>query len=231
MSKKIAIVLTSSSQVLQGEEGPTPTGFWWEELAAPYAIFTQNGYDVDIFSVAGGPSPADPASEKGDAVTAHVHQFQKDDKAMKKLRDTQPIADIKDEDYCAIFLAGGHGTCFDFTKREVGLPVEKFFGAGKGVAAVCHGPVGLTNAMHDGKPIITEKKVTGFSNDEEIVTKKGPGLPFLLEDKLKSLNAHYSCGPQWQSHVVVDGNLITGQNPASSVATAESLVQFLKSSS
>ncbi|GKY95683.1 hypothetical protein MPSEU_000529300 [Mayamaea pseudoterrestris] len=221
---KVVIVSTSAND-LDGHK----TGLWIEELAAPYYVFREKGYQVVVASIRGGEIPIDPASLQGDAYGAVSKRFMQDEDAQRKLQNSQPIADIDFGGVDAIFLAGGHGTCVDFVGLlELKQAIEKVWGAGQVVAAVCHGPNGLVQCVTaDGKSLVSGKTVTGFSNSEEKAVKLENKVPFLLESKLKELGGKYEKGDDWSPKVCVDGKLVTGQNPQSSELCAKEVAKLL----
>ncbi|MDP5291256.1 type 1 glutamine amidotransferase domain-containing protein [Oceanimonas sp. CHS3-5] len=224
---KILMVLTSHDQL--GDTGE-PTGFWLEELAAPYYRLKDAGAQITLASPKGGRPPLDPKSHAPDFMTDDTRRFEADAEAMAALDNTHPLARIKADEFDAVFYPGGHGPLWDLAGNaaSVGL-IERMFQSGKPVAAVCHGPAVLCHARtHTGEPLVKDKKVTGFSNSEEAAVGLSEIVPFAIEDMLTGQGGHYSKGPDWSSHVVSDGLLITGQNPASSSATAEALLAALK---
>jgi len=224
---KILMVLTSHDQL--GDTGKK-TGFWLEELAAPYYIFKDAGAEVTLASAKGGQPPLDPKSDDPDAQTAATERFRKDEKAKQALANTLPLADLKAADYDAIFYPGGHGPLWDLAedRRSIAL-IEAFYAAGKPIGAVCHGPAVFRHTKgRYGRSLVHGKSVTGFTNSEEAAVGLTDVVPFLVEDMLKSNGGHFSKADDWHSYVVVDGNLVTGQNPASSEETAETLLGFVK---
>lgn len=207
------------------------TGLWISELAEPYYIFKEAGYDVTIASPQGGAIPIDPASLEGDYYTGEAKRFlEADDEAKLQLQNSVKLESVTEpEAYDAIFLPGGHGPVFDLALNEkLGELLTKAYAAGKVVSAVCHGPAGLVPGKDGDKPLVSGKKVTGFSNSEERAVGKDKYVPFLLEDKLKELGGKYEAGADWQPHVVTDGRLITGQNPGSSKGVGEAVVKALQ---
>lgn len=227
---QILAVATLHDQL--GDSGQK-TGLWISELAEPYYVFREAGYDVTIASPKGGPIPIDAASLEGDFYTAEAKRFlEADDAAKLQLEHSVKLDDVTEpEAYDAIFLPGGHGPVFDLAKSEkLGELLTKAYAAGKVVCAVCHGPAGLVTAKDGDKPLVAGKKVTGFSNSEERAVGKDKYVPFLLEDKLKELGGKYEAAGDWQPHVVQDGRLITGQNPSSSKAMGEAVVAALEKS-
>jgi len=223
---KILMVLTSHDQL--GNTGKK-TGFWLEEFAAPYYAFKDAGADVTLVSPAGGQPPLDPKSDEPSAQTAETDRFRADPAAQQALATTGRLADVKAEDFDAVFYPGGHGPLWDLAEdpASIGL-IEAAVRAGKPVGAVCHAPGVLRHAEGvDGKPLVAGKRVTGFSNSEEEAVGLTEVVPFLVEDVLKANGGHYSQGADWASHVQTDGLLVTGQNPASSADAAKALLSLL----
>lgn len=223
----ILIVLTSHDTL--GNTG-RKTGFWLEEFAAPYYAFVDAGVQVTLASPAGGQPPLDPKSDDPDAQTDDTRRFRQDKDAQRQLAATLRLAQVQAADYDAVFYPGGHGPLWDLAEdpKSVAL-IETMLAAGKPVAAVCHAPGVLRHAMTaDGKPLVQGRQVTGFSNAEEAAVQLSDVVPFLVEDELKRLGGQYTSGPDWQPHVVSDGLLVTGQNPASSVGVANALLDRLK---
>ncbi|WP_332607959.1 type 1 glutamine amidotransferase domain-containing protein [Achromobacter sp. ESBL13] len=224
---KILIVLTSHDTL--GNTG-RKTGFWLEEFAAPYYAFLDAGAQVTLASPKGGQPPLDPKSDDPDAQTDATRRFRQDADAQRVLAGTQRLADVQAADYDAVFYPGGHGPLWDLAEdaKSVAL-IETMLAAGKPVSAVCHAPGVLRHAKTaDGKPLVQGRQVTGFTNSEEAAVQLTDVVPFLVEDELTRLGGLYSRGPDWQPYVVCDGLLVTGQNPASSVAVAEALLERLK---
>jgi putative intracellular protease/amidase len=227
MADRIAVVLTSHTQL--GASGRL-TGFWFEELAAPYYVFADAGYTVELFA-AGERTPApDPLSltiEGGRGLV--VDRFLEDSVAKEKLERARRVSDLEKGEFDAIFLAGGHGVMWDFPGNS-GLAdaVGDAFSRGAVVAALCHGPAGLVNLRDaGGAPIVSGRRITGFTNSEEQVVGLTDVVPFLLESRLREHGARFENGAPFTAHVVRDGALITGQNPQSSVATAQAVLDFL----
>ncbi|ATB30349.1 type 1 glutamine amidotransferase domain-containing protein [Melittangium boletus] len=220
---KILLIVTSHSQF--GSTGEK-TGFWLEELAAPYEEFTQAGAQVDIASPLGGKAPVDPRSENEPSEATKA--FLADAEAAKKLGNTLVLADVKDT-YDAYFVVGGHGVMWDLAKHApLHQLLSKGYARGSVVAAVCHGPAALVGVKGpDGKPLVNGKRLAAFSNAEEKAAKFDAIVPFPLETRLRELGARYESGPMWSSFAVRDGRLITGQNPASSAATAREVISAL----
>lgn len=224
---KILIVLTSHDQL--GETGKK-TGFWLEELAAPYYTFIDAGADVTLASPAGGQPPLDPKSNEPDAQTETTKRFEADELAMQALANTHKLSEVLNQDFDAVFYPGGHGPLWDLANDQNSISlIEQTLQANKPVALVCHAPGVLRDVKNaEGRPIVEGKSVTGFSNTEEDGVGLTDIVPFLVEDTLKEKGGQYSKTEDWQVHVQQDGLLITGQNPASSAATAEALLKLLK---
>jgi putative intracellular protease/amidase len=224
---KILMVLTSHDQL--GDTGKK-TGFWLEEFAAPYYRFKDAGAQLTLASPKGGQPPLDPKSDEPDAQTAATERFRKDSAAQSALAATEVLNSVKAEDFDAVFYPGGHGPLWDLAedKHSIAL-IEAFYRAGKPVATVCHAPGVLRHVRgSDGQPLVKGKRVTGFSNSEEAAVQLTDVVPFLVEDVLKANGGIYSKADDWASYVIADDLLLTGQNPASSEATAEALLAKLK---
>jgi putative intracellular protease/amidase len=223
---KVLIVLTSHDEL--GDTGKK-TGFWLEELAAPYYTFKDAGAEIVLASPKGGQPPLDPKSNEPDFQTALTRRFEADAEANAQLASTVRLDSVSQADFDTVFYPGGHGPLWDLAedRDSIGL-IESFIEAGKPVALVCHAPGVLRHVKAaTGRPLVEGLQVTGFTNTEE----EGVGLtqvvPFLVEDELKANGGQYSKGPDWGSYVVRDGLLITGQNPASSTEAAEALIAQL----
>ena len=222
--KKVLMVLTSHDTL--GNTG-RKTGFWLEELAAPYYTFKDAGVDIVLASPAGGQPPLDPKSNEPSFQTDLTRRFEADPAATAQLAATVRLDSINQADFDTVFYPGGHGPLWDLAEDRHSIAlIEAFIAANKPVALVCHAPGVLRHVKSaDGRPLVAGKKVSGFTNTEE----EGVGLtdvvPFLVEDELKKLGGVYSKGPDWGSYVVQDGLLITGQNPGSSQAAAALLLQ------
>jgi len=224
--KKILIVLSSTAQV---PESDRKTGTWLEELAAPYYVFRDQGAAVTLASVAGGAAPIDPWSEGPDAQTEATRRFTADAVAQAALASTRKLPELRPEDFDAVFYSGGMGPVFDLASDPTSIAlIESLHRAGKPVAAVCHGVAALRGAKTaDGDPLVKGRNVTGFSNSEEKAAHGEGVVPFLIETDLRSLGGQYTSAPDWHAHVVTDGNLITGQNPASSTDAAARILRAL----
>lgn len=223
---KILIVLTSHDQL--GDTG-AKTGFWLEELAAPYYVLKAAGADLTLASPKGGQPPLDPKSADESAKTDDTRRFEADAEATAQLAHTVRLDTVKLEDFDAIFYPGGHGPLWDLAEDATSRAlIEGAIAADKPVALVCHAPGVLRHVKAaDGTPLVSGKKVTGFTNTEEAAVGLTDVVPFLVEDMLTQNGGIYSKTGDWGVHVVRDGLLITGQNPASSSAAATALVEAL----
>lgn len=223
---KILMILTSHDKL--GDTGKK-TGFWLEEFAAPYYVLLDAGAEVTLVSPQGGQPPLDPQSDTPDAQTEATERFKKDNAAQAALANTTKLAEIDADGFDAIFYPGGHGPLWDLAENEDSQRIiEKFIAEDRPLAAVCHAPAIFQHTKAaDEMSVVSGRRVTGFTNTEE----EGVGLtdvvPFLIEDMLKANGGLYEKGPDWGSYVVVDGKLITGQNPASSEAAAKELLKLL----
>lgn len=224
---KILMVLTSHDRL--GDTGHK-TGFWLEEFAAPYYVFKDAGAELVLASPKGGQPPLDPKSDAPDAQTAATVRFNADADALAALAATQRLKDVVDDEFDAVFYPGGHGPLWDLAEDADSIRlIEQTFSAGKPVAAVCHGPAVFRHTRSSlGEPLVKDKRVTAFSDEEEEAVGLTGVVPFSLEQALKKNGAHYERGPVWQSYVVTDGKLVTGQNPASSEAVAEDVLRLLR---
>ena len=224
---KILIVLTSHDSL--GNTG-RKTGFWLEELAAPYYMFKDAGVAVTLASPKGGMPPLDPASDVPDAQTEATRRFRADGDAMAALASTHRLSGMKAADYDALFYPGGHGPLWDLAEDPISIGlIENAIALGKPVAAVCHAPSVLLHVKGaDGQALIAGRHVTGFANSEEVAVGLTDVVPFLLEDMLKTHGGIYAKGSDWGAFVVEDGLLITGQNPASSGPAAVALLRHLR---
>lgn len=224
---KVLFVLTSHSDL--GNTGEK-TGFWVEEFAAPYYYLVDKGVEVSIASPKGGQPPIDPTSDKPENQTEATKRFKADSALQEKLSTTHLLADIKSEDYDAVFYPGGHGPLWDLAESEVSANlIERFYNSNKPVSFVCHAPAALKMVKNtDGEPLVKGKKVTGFTNSEEALVQLTDVVPFLVEDMLKANGGIYSKKGDFETYAIEDGLLITGQNPASSEKVAELLLNQLQ---
>ena len=222
---KILMVLTSHDQL--GNTGRT-TGFWLEEFAAPYFVFRDAGVELTLATPKGGQPPVDPKSDLPENQTDAMARFKKDAAAQKALSQTQLLANMKSQDFDSVFYVGGHGPMWDLAESaDSKALLESFYDSGKPIALVCHSPGVLRHVTHQGAPLVKGKHVTGFTNGEEKAVKLTHVVPFLVEDELLRLGAIFEKLADWQPFHVVDGRLITGQNPASSTGAARALVSLL----
>ena len=228
---RILIIATSADRMTPGTE---PTGVWLEELTTPYYAFRDAGAKVTLASTAGGAIPVDQRSINADGENdASVERYLKDDALKADVANTPAFATIDPSGYDALFLPGGHGTMFDYPgSQQLARLVERFDREGKIVAAVCHGPAGLVSARKaDGTPFVAGRRVAAFTDSEERAVGLNKAVPFLLESRLKQLGANHEGGPDFKPFALRDGNLVTGQNPASATRTAELVMEALKAES
>lgn len=224
---KVLMVLTSHDAL--GDTG-RKTGFWLEELAAPYYTFQDAGAEITLASPKGGRPPLDPKSNESANQTETTRRFEADPAAMAQLDSTVPLADVSADDFDTVFYPGGHGPLWDLAEDATSIAlIERFVATGKTVAFVCHAPGVLRHVVGaDGHSLVAGKKVTGFANSEEDAVGLTDVVPFLVEDELTAKGGIYSKGPDWGSYVVQDGPLITGQNPGSSAAAARALIDKVR---
>jgi putative intracellular protease/amidase len=227
-AKKILMVITSHAEL--GNTGEK-TGFWVEEFAAPYYAFIDAGVQVTLASPEGGQPPVDPKSEQPDFQTASTHRFDADAEVQALVANTAKLAEMKSEDYDAVFYPGGHGPLWDLTDNTDSIAlIESFLAANKPVAAVCHATAAFLNIKDtNGEYVVKGKAVTGFTNSEEAAVQLTEVVPFLLEDELLKRGADYQKVADWNAFSVQDGLLISGQNPASSELAAHKLITILVS--
>ncbi|KAG5940990.1 hypothetical protein E4U53_007507 [Claviceps sorghi] len=225
MAKKVLVVLTSADKIVKLDK---PTGWYLPELAHPYDVLAPKT-EIVVASPKGGVAPLDPSS---------VEMFKSDDISAKFLEKnkqvwetTKPLKDFvgRAGEFDALFYVGGHGPMFDLVTDQHSIRlIEEFYKAGKPVAAVCHGPIVFRDVTVDGVPLVKGKNVTGFTNAEEDQVQLTAAMPFLLEDELKAKGAVFQAADQpWGEKVVVDGLLITGQNPASAKGVGEAILKGL----
>ena len=223
---KILMVITSHDKL--GDTGKK-TGFWLEEFAAPYYVFKDAGSAVTLASPKGGQPPLDPTSDADDAQTEATKRFKGDAAAQSDLANTIVLSTISADGFDAVFYPGGHGPLWDLAEDADNIKlIETFARSDRPIAAVCHAPAVFKYPKGpDGKPLVSGKTVTGFTNTEE----EGAGLtdvvPFLVEDMLKANGGKYEKGADWAPFVLTDGKLVTGQNPASSEEAARKLLDLV----
>jgi putative intracellular protease/amidase len=225
MNMKILMVLTSHDQL--GNTG-RKTGFWLEEFAAPYFVFRDAGVQLTLASPKGGQPPVDPKSDLPENQTSAMSRFKQDEIAKAALAHTVKLEDVKAGDFDTVFYVGGHGPLWDLAESRVSVALlESFYNSGKPIALVCHSPGVLRHVTYKGEPLVRGKHVTGFTNGEEEAVQLTHVVPFLVEDELLRLGAIFEKVADWQPFSVVDGRLITGQNPASSTVAAQNLINLL----
>ena len=226
MAKNVLVVLTSHDQL--GDTG-RKTGFWLEELAAPYYTFKDAGVELTLASPKGGRPPLDPKSDDPDAQTDATRRFKDDALANEQLANTVKLSEVNAADYDAIFYPGGHGPLWDLVSDQNSIRlIEEFWSAKKPISSVCHAPIVLVNARESsGELVVKDREVTGFTNSEEDGVGLTEIVPMLVEDTMISLGAKYSKAGDWEVYTRQDGNLITGQNPASSERVAELVLKTI----
>ncbi len=214
----ILIIVTGSSKMKSGDQ----TGVWLGEFAVPYMKFKEAGYKVTVASIHGGKVPIDPAS-----VDAKKPEWQE---AIEVLKNASSLESIKTNDYQAVYVPGGHGAMFDLADdAKVKDILAQFANEGKIVSAICHGPAALVDVkLKNGDYLVKGKTLTSFTNKEEDEAQKSDKMPFMLETKLKAQGATFEAKENWENHVVVDGNLITGQNPFGSASIADAIIKSLE---
>ena len=206
------------------------SGFWVEEFANPYYTLLDKGATITIATPKGGAAPIDPSSDSPDAATEDTERFKKDINAKERIANTKVLADMNPDDFDAVFYPGGHGPLWDLANDTSSVAlIEKFNSQEKPIGFVCHAPAALKNVKDEkGNPLVKGKKVTGFTNSEEAAVGLTDIVPFLVEDMLSNNGGIYSKKDDWAAYAIQDGNLITGQNPASSELVAEKLLDSLK---
>ena len=225
---KIVMVLTSHDQL--GNTG-RKTGFWLEEFTAPYFVFRDAGVQITLASPKGGQPPLDPKSDLPENQTDAMTRFKRDSAAQQALSQTIKLADVKAEDFNTVFYPGGHGPMWDLAESPESIALlEAFYNSGKPIALVCHSPGVLRHVTYKGEPLVKGKRVTGFTNGEEEEMKLTKVVPFLVEDELLKFGAIFEKKANWQPFSIVDGRLVTGQNPASSTSAAQALLKLMTGS-
>jgi len=218
-SKRMLMVVTSHGEIRDGHR----TGIWLSEFAEPWEVFRNNGIEVTVASIQGGKAPIDPRS-----LTEEAEVKWRD--AIRELEETVPLGDVSADGFDAIFLPGGHGTMFDFPDDEMlQTRIREFFETDRVVAAVCHGPAGLAHVkLSSGEYLVEGRRLTAFTNEEERAVQMDAFMPFLLEDRLRKNGALFEAAPKWANHVVVDGRLVTGQNPQSGESAAVKVTELIQ---
>ena len=224
---KVLIVVTSVDRVPGTDHR---TGTWLEEFAGPYYTFIDAGAEVTVASPRGGAAPIDPTSQRDEAQTPATRRFRADESAQAVLGQTAMLSRIRARDYDAVYFSGGLGPVFDLSEDPESIAlIETMDRASKPIAAVCHGVAVLRHALKiDGSPLVAGRAVTGFSNSEERAVRNVGLVPFMIEDEMRRLGGRYSCAADEHVHIAVDGHLITGQNPASSVPAAERVLDQMR---
>ncbi|MBM7094530.1 type 1 glutamine amidotransferase domain-containing protein [Bacillus sp. H-16] len=219
MAKKMLMVVTSADKI----NSDNKTGIWVSEFVEPYLTFIEAGYDVTVASPGGGKAPLDPVSIENDQPEAW-------NEPLKRLEETAPLQQVSKESYDGIFLPGGHGTMFDFPDDpSLQTILTHFADHNLPIGAVCHGPAGFVKVKKsDGTSLVDGRRMTAFTNEEEESTELDKHMPFLLETSLRENGALFEMGPMWSDYVVTDGNLVTGQNPQSSLAVAKAFVDVVE---
>ena len=222
---KVLMVLTSHDRL--GDTG-RKTGFWLEEFAAPYYVFRDAGVELTLASPKGGQPPIDPKSDEPECQTSAMTRFKNDPIARMALGSTVRLGDMRSENFDTVFYVGGHGPMWDLVDNEDPIAlIGSFHEAGKIVAAVCHAPAVFHKVLHNGLPLVRGKRVTGFTNGEEAAVGLTKVVPFLVEDELKRIGAVFEKAADWESFALADGQIVTGQNPASSTAAAHLLLKTI----
>jgi putative intracellular protease/amidase len=225
MVMKILMVITSHDRL--GNTG-RKTGFWLEEFAAPYFVFRDAGVELTLASPRGGQPPIDPKSDLPENQTPAMTRFKQDARAQKELSQTVKLGDMKSEDFDTIFYVGGHGPMWDLVDNPDSIAlIASFYNSGKPVAAVCHSSAVFHRVMYRGEPLVKGKRVTGFTNSEEAAVDLAHVVLFLVEDELKRVGGVYEKAADWAPFAIVDGRVVTGQNPASSTVAARALIELL----
>ncbi|WP_349257897.1 type 1 glutamine amidotransferase domain-containing protein [Ohtaekwangia sp.] len=225
-TKKVLFVVTSTAAI---PASGTKTGLWIEEFTSPYYFLSDKGVEITIASPAGGKTPIDPKSTQPEYSTPSVKRFFTDAAAQQKLDHALTLDAVNATDYDAIFYPGGHGPMWDLPDNKLSIQlIQTFYAQGKPVALVCHAPAALKNVVDkNGEPLVKGKKVTGYSNSEEVAGQSTDAVPFMLEDMLKEKGGLYSKANDWQPLAITDGLLITGQNPASAEPVAQEILKQL----
>jgi len=226
---KILFITTSVDRIDEDWQ----SGIWFEELSTPFYMFEDEGAECDIASPFGGNVPFDPLALTDEHITESVERFRADDEAMQKLGNSLTLSDVDFDEYDGIFFPGGHAASVDLPNNEdLAIKLGEFFDSGKPIAALCHGPAGLLRARRaDGEPIVKDIQVTSFSNVEEEELEVANRLPILLETRFAELGAKYFADEPFSDHSIRDGNIITGQNPQSTISTAKLFLNAVEENS
>jgi len=222
---KALMVLTSHDRL--GDTG-RKTGIWLEEFAAPYFVFRDAGVELTLASPKGGQPPIDPKSDLPGEQTPAITRFKQGREAQERFSKTVKLSDMKSDSFDTIFYVGGHGPMWDIVDNPEAIAlIESFYNSGKPVAAVCHSAGIFHKVMYQGEVLVKGKRVTGFTNGEEATVDLTHVVPFLVEDELKRVGGLYEKAADWAPFAVVDGRILTGQNPASSTAAAKAMIELL----
>lgn len=218
--RNVLMFVTGADKTQNGKQ----TGIWLEEFTVPYLLFKEAGYTITVASPQGGAVPVDPGSQKE---SEHKTDWTV---AVSRLESTVSATSLSAENFDAIFFPGGHGTMFDLPNNaDVKRLLKEFDKQSKVIAAVCHGPAAFVGAQKaDGTPLVQGRTITGFTDAEEAAAGMVEEVPFLLETTLRKEGGQFVTAKEWSSHVEVDGRFVTGQNPASSEATAKAVLNLLK---
>ncbi|WP_340120171.1 type 1 glutamine amidotransferase domain-containing protein [Pelagibius sp. 7325] len=221
---KVLIVLTSHHAL--GDTGKK-TGFWLEELAAPYYVFKNAGANITLASPKGGQAPLDPVSNDPAYQTESTRRFEADAEATAALASTVKLSHVSADDFDTVFYPGGHGPMWDLAEDRTSIAlIEAFWKADRPIGFVCHGPAALRHAVKaDGAPLVEGLALTCWTNSEEDAVGLSDVVPFLLETEMRKLGGQFERTDDWGVHVVTDGLLTTGQNPASSASAASRLLE------
>jgi putative intracellular protease/amidase len=222
--ERVLIVVTNHAEL--GKTGAS-TGYFLSEVAHPWKVFKEAGFAVDFASPTGGYAPMDPKSfDLEDPIN---REFWHDLDAVESVVATQSLGNIDPSNYAAIFFAGGHGTMWDFPSSTiVADKITHLYRQGGVVGAVCHGPAAFVDVRMDGRPLVEGRRIAAFTNAEEDAVQLTEAMPFLLESKLREQGAEFVGAENFSANVVVDGRLVTGQNPASATGAAEAIVRILE---
>ena len=224
---KILVVMTNHDKYPSRKD---TTGLWVTELTHFYDVAHKAGYQMDFISPKGGAVPLDERSQKWIYMDKQAHAYLADPAFMSRLNNTLQPSEVKASDYKAIYFTGGHGVMWDFPNNpELTALAEQIYRQGGVVSAVCHGVAGILSLKDEqGKALIANRKVTGFSNREESLSGMKKQVPFFLENQLKLKGAKYSQGFfPFTSYAIVDDRIITGQNPQSPREVGEEVIKKL----
>ncbi|MFJ6926834.1 type 1 glutamine amidotransferase domain-containing protein [Streptomyces nigra] len=229
---KILMVVSAATTLELADGSAHPTGFWAEEVAASHRVLTAAGATVDI-ATPGGAKPTVDAlslSEQGGVSAADAAEFESYLAGVADaLAAPLSLSDVTLDDYDTVYIPGGHAPMTDLAQdADLGRLLNEAVAQGKTVAALCHGAAGLLSATkEDGTFTFAGRALTSFTDEEENQGGLGANTPYYVESRLRERGADVRTGAAWSSTVVVDGNLITGQNPQSSTATAEAVLKTL----